>query len=313
MAGGMDVIKADQALQQALARAIEELRSPREFVRFGASQFTRHGLHFGHGTDNAADEARWLVLHALELDPQSSRPLPDYELSREQREAVAAIIGRRIVSRKPAAYLTGEAWFAGLKFQVDERVLVPRSPLAELIEHRFEPFVEAANVSRILDLGTGSGCIAVALAFAFPKAKVDASDLSAGALEVARANVEAHGLSQRITLIQSDGFDALEGKYDLIVSNPPYVPEASYEKLPLEYRHEPGGGLRAGPEGLDLVERIIGDAPRFLSERGLLVVEAGEAREALESHYPGLPFIWLEMTRGGDDVFALHKADLAGN
>lgn len=307
------MIKADPTLKQALARSIEELRTPLEFIRWGAKQFTRYDLHFGHGTDNAADEARWLVLHALDLDPQSSAPLPDEALSREQREAVAAIIERRIVSRKPAAYLTGEAWFAGLKFQVDERVLVPRSPIAEWIERRFEPFVDAADVSRILDLGTGSGCIAVALAVAFPKAKVDASDLSAAALEVARANVEAHGLGKRITLIQSDGFDALEGKYDLIVSNPPYVPEGSYENLPQEYRHEPGGGLRAGPQGLDLIERIIRDAPRFLSEHGLLVVEAGEAREALESRYPGLPFIWLEMTRGGDDVFALNKADLVSN
>ena len=307
------MIKADQALKRALARAIEELRSPREFVRFGATQFTRHGLHFGHGTDNAADEARWLVLHALNLDPQSSAPLPDEALSHEQRQAVAAIIERRIVSRKPAAYLTGEAWFAGLKFQVDERVLVPRSPIAEWIERRFEPFVDAAKVSRILDLGTGSGCIAVALAFAFPKAKVDASDVSAQALEVARANVDAHGLSQRITLIRSDGFDALEGKYDLIVSNPPYVPEASYENLPQEYRHEPGGGLRAGAEGLDLIDRIITDAPEHMNNKALLVVEAGEAREALEKRFPQLPFVWLEMTRGGDDVFALTKEELAGD
>ncbi|MDX1528700.1 MAG: 50S ribosomal protein L3 N(5)-glutamine methyltransferase, partial [Gammaproteobacteria bacterium] len=222
-------------------------------------------------------------------------------------------IGRRIVSRKPAAYLTGEAWFAGLKFQVDERVLVPRSPLAEWIERRFEPFVEAAEVSRILDLGTGSSCIAVALAFAFPRAKVDASDLSAAALKVARANVEAHGLSRRITLIQSDGFDALEDKYDLIVSNPPYVPVSSYEKLPQEYRHEPEGGLTAGPDGLDLIDRILRDAPEHMNDKALLVVEAGEARQALEKRFPQLPFVWLEMTRGGDDVFALYKADLASD
>ncbi len=303
-------MKAGEPFHEAVVRAVEELRSPEEFVRWGAQCFSEHGLHFGHGTDNARDEARWLVLHALDLDPQSSAPLPDLNLSRAQRQAIAAIIERRVVSRKPAAYLTGEAWFAGLKFHVDDRVLVPRSPIAEWIECRFEPFVDPAAVSRILDLGTGSGCIAVALAFAFPEAKVDASDVSPGALEVARLNVEAHGLSERITLIRSDGFDGLTDTYDLIVSNPPYVPESSFRALAQEYRHEPDGGLVAGPEGLDVIDRIIRDAPRFLTPKGLLVVEVGEAREALESRYPRLPFLWLEMTRGGDDVFALTKKEL---
>ncbi len=303
-------MKASEPLDKSMARAIEELRSAEDFVRWGAQRFSESGLHFGHGTDNALDEARWLVLHALHLNLQSPTDLSSLDLSQRQREAIAAIIERRISSRKPAAYLTGEAWFAGLKFQVDERVLVPRSPIAEWIERAFEPFVSAERVSRILDLGTGSGCIAVALAFAFPEAEVDASDLSPAALEVARLNVEAHGLVERIRLIQSDAFDELSPEYDLIVSNPPYVPETSFERLPEEYRHEPEDGLAAGPDGLDVIDKIIRDAPRYLSDKGLLVVEVGEAREALERRYPRLPFLWLEMSRGGDDVFALTRSEL---
>lgn len=293
-----------------MARAIDDLSSAEDFIRWGARRFSEHGLYFGHGTDNAVDEARWLVLHALGLNPQSPEALPELDLSRKQREAVAAIIERRIASRKPAAYLTGEAWFAGLKFHLNEHVLVPRSPIAEWIERAFEPFVDPAGVSRILDLGTGSGCIAVALAVAFPGARVDASDVSPAALEVARRNVEAHGLDRRIKLVQSDAFDQLSARYDLIVSNPPYVPKRSYERLPEEYRHEPESGLVAGSEGLDVITTIIRDAPRFLSANGLLVVEVGEARKALEARYPGLPFLWLEMTRGGDNVFALTRLEL---
>ncbi len=303
-------MKGSEPTADAVAAVVEALASPEEFIRWGARRFSERGLHFGHGTDNALDEARWLVLHALGLDPQSSGALPRLELSEDQRKAVVALVERRIASRKPAAYLTGEAWFAGLKFHVDERVLVPRSPIAEWIERAFRPFLDPAGVSRILDLGTGCGCIAVALAFAFPEAEVEASDVSSAALEVARANVGAHGLSDRVRLIQSDVFDRLEQEYDLIVSNPPYVPERSFKALPQEYRHEPEGGLVAGSEGLDVISRIIRDAPRFLSPQGLLVVEAGEARQSLESRYPQLPFLWLEMTRGGDDVFVLRKEEL---
>ncbi len=304
-------MNASETPDENVARVKEELSSLQDFVHWGARRFLEHGLHFGHGTDNALDEARWLVLHALGLDPQSSGELPDLDLSRAQREAVAEIIERRISSRKPAAYLTGEAWFAGLKFYLDERVLVPRSPVAEWVERAFEPFVDPVRVSRILDLGTGSGCIAVALAFAFPQAEVDASDVSPAALEVARVNVEAYGLTDRIRLIQSDAFDSLGEKYDLIVSNPPYVPEPSFRELAHEYRHEPELGLVAGSEGVDVIAKIIRDAPRFLCPKGLLVVEVGEAREALESRYPALPFLWLEMIRGGENVFALSKEELS--
>lgn len=304
-------MKGGEPLADAVAEEVEALVSPEDFIGWGARRFSAHGLHFGHGTDNALDEARWLVLHALGLDPQSTGELPQLELSADQRNAAAVLIERRIASRMPAAYLTGEAWFAGLKFYVDERVLVPRSPIAEWIERAFEPFLDPAGVSRILDLGTGCGCIAVALAFAFPEAEVDASDVSPAALEVARANVKAHGLADRVRVIRSDAFDGLRGKYDLIVSNPPYVPEPSFRKLPKEYRHEPKTGLLAGAEGLDVISRIIRQAPRFLRPQGMLVVEVGEAREALESRYPYLPFLWLEMTRGGDDVFALSKEQLS--
>ena len=301
---------ASDLLDEAVARAVDELQSPADFVRFGAQRFIEHKLHFGHGTDNAADEARWLVLHALNLDPGSAAKLPDLHLTRPQREQIAALIQERIRSRRPAAYLTGEAWFAGHKFFVDERVLVPRSPLAEWIEQRFEPFVDASRVHRILDLGTGSGCIAIACAFAFPEARVDASDLSEDALEVAMINVKSHGVGDRVRLIHSDGFNAIDGRYDLIVSNPPYVPEASYRRLPEEYRHEPERGLAAGPEGLDLVTRILRDASEHMNDDALLVVEVGEARDALEKRFLRLPFLWLDMTRGGDDVFALTREEL---
>lgn len=298
------------SLDEYVARAIEELRSPLDFVRWGASRFKEFGLHFGHGTDNAVDEALGLVLHALHLEPGVPEEVLTGRLTHSEKEAVTGLLKSRIETRKPAAYLTGEAWFAGLKFQVDERVLVPRSPIAEWIERGFEPLLVPDGVGRILDLGTGSGCIAVACAFAFPDALVDATDVSEAALEVARANVEAHGLEERLRLIHCDGFAAAEGPYDLIVSNPPYVPEASYRRLPEEYRFEPEGGLVAGPEGLDVIDRIIGEAAQFLRPDGLLLVEVGEAREAVERKHPQLPFLWLDFERGGDDVFALTGTQL---
>lgn len=303
---------ASTSLDEYMARAVEELHSPLDFVRWGASRFKEFGLFFGHGTDNAVDEALSLVLHGLHLEPGVPEEVLTATLTRAEKEAVAALLGRRIESRKPAAYLTGEAWFAGLKFHVDERVVIPRSPIAEWIERGFEPLLDPEKVTRVLDLGTGSGCIAIACAVAFPCARVDATDVSEPALEVARVNVEAHGLEERVRLIPSDGFAAVEDDYDLIVSNPPYVPEASYRRLPEEYRHEPASGLAAGPEGLDVIDRIIEGAPKFLEPAGVLVVEVGEAREALERKYPRLPFLWLDFERGGDDVFALTRSQLPG-
>lgn len=287
------------------------LATAADYIRYGASRFAAAGLHFGHGTDNAADEARALVLHALALDHHVPEYLLRGKLLRAERAAVLALIERRIDERKPAAYLTNEAWFAGLPFYVDERVLVPRSPIAELIEAGFAPWIDAGAVRSVLDLCTGSGCIAIGCAYAFPGAHVDATDVSAEALEVAAENVRRHGLEDRVTLIRSDLFDALgDARYDVIVSNPPYVTNAELEALPPEYRHEPRIGLAAGPDGLDAVRRILAGAADHLTPGGTLVVEVGGAARAVAAEWPHLPFVWPEFRRGGDGVFLLRAADL---
>lgn len=302
--------RRSEPLDALAEAAVEELHSAADLVRWGARQFDEHGLFYGHGTDNAVDEALVLVLHALGWRPGASEEAFEAPLSRPEKQAVVRLLIARIQSRKPAAYLTREAWFAGLPFYVDERVLVPRSPLAEWIDRGFEPFIDPDAVTRVLDLATGSGCIAIACALAFPQAEVDASDLSAQALEVAAINVARHGLESRVRLHQSDVFRQLDGRYDLIVSNPPYVPSASYRTLPEEYRHEPALGLRAGSDGLSIVAEILERAPDHLNTRGLLVVEVGEAGPALERRFSGLPFLWLELAHGGDHVFALTKEQL---
>lgn len=299
-----------ELLDRAAADALQELDSPVDFVRWGASRFAEFGLVFGHGSDNAVDEALGLVLHALHLEPGVPEEVFDASLTRAEKAAVVGLLRRRIETRKPAAYLTGVAWFAGMRFYVDERVLVPRSPIAEWIERGFEPWLDPERVRRVLDLGTGSGCIAIACAAAFPQATVDASDISADALEVAARNVRDHGLESRVRLHRCNGFDTLTQSYDLIVSNPPYVPQASYDVLPEEYRHEPKLGLIAGEDGLAIIDDILRKAPAHLNPEGLLVVEAGEAAPALTEKYPRLPFVWLDMTRGGDHVFALVREQL---
>ncbi|HQU15543.1 MAG: ribosomal protein L3 N(5)-glutamine methyltransferase [Chromatiales bacterium 21-64-14] len=286
------------------------LRTLRDFIRWGASRFNAAGLVFGHGTDNALDEAALLVLHALHLPPDLPSDYRDTALTDTERRAVAVVLERRIRERAPAAYLTGEAWFAGLCFEVDERVLVPRSPIAELIEQGFEPWLAQIHVRRILDLGTGSGCIGIACALAFPEAEVDLADVSQDALTVAQHNVLRHGLEGRVRTVHSDLFSALRGRYDLIVSNPPYVSAAEMDTLPEEYRREPALGLAAGPAGLDFALRIMREAPRHLEEPGLLVVEVGGAAAALEAQLPELPFLWPEFQRGGDGVFVLGSAQL---
>jgi ribosomal protein L3 glutamine methyltransferase len=282
-----------------------------DFIRYGASRFNAARLHFGHGTDNAADEARVLVLHALHLDHNTPDSLLSSVLTASEKHDVLALLNRRIVERKPSAYLTQQAWFAGLEFHVDERVLVPRSPIAELIERGFSPWLDGGAVTRVLDLCTGSGCIAIACAYAFPDARVDATDCSPAALEVAAENRRRHGLEDRVELIAGDLFEGVGGRrYDVIVSNPPYATDEEVAALPPEHRHEPRLGLAAGQDGLDVVRRIVASARSFLAPDGVLVVEVGGGAAVVEATWPELPFTWLEFERGGDGVFMLRAEDL---
>jgi ribosomal protein L3 glutamine methyltransferase len=289
-----------------LPETLSPLTTIRDTIRWGASRFAEAKIGFGHGTANALDEAAALVLHTLHLPYNLSEFYLQSALTPEERQAIFAVFEQRITERKPAAYLTHEAIFAGLSFYVDERVLVPRSPIAELIEQRFAPWVEAGQVERILDLCTGSGCIAIACAYAFPDADVDAADVSTDALKVAEINVTNHQLTDELMLYQSDLFDALpDALYDIIVSNPPYVATAEWRQLPPEFHAEPKLGLVAGDSGLDLVIRILAEANDYLSPQGILVVEVGSSAETLQTTFPNIPFYWLDFERGGDGVFLL--------
>ena len=282
-----------------------------QLIERGTRRLKRAGVFFGHGTDNAADEVAALIWHALRLPYPAEPKIYRRRVAAADVQRAEALIRRRIEERMPAVYLTGQTWFAGLPFYVDPRVLIPRSPLAELIEHRFMPWIEPARVHRILDLGTGSGCIAIACAKAFPRSRVDAVDISPEALAVAALNVRRHRLHRRVRLIQSSYFSALEGQtYDIIVSNPPYVGARELAALPPEYAHEPRVALAAGRAGLDAVREILRSAGRHLTDRGILVVEVGNSDVAVRRAFPRLPFTWLEFERGGGGVFMLTMTQL---
>jgi ribosomal protein L3 glutamine methyltransferase len=286
--------------------ATSSLTTLRDYIRWGASRFAEAKLNFGHGTATALDEAAALVLHTLHLPYNLSEFYFQSNLTLEERQTVITVFDKRIKERKPAAYLTHEAIFAGLSFYVDERVLVPRSPIAELIAQRFAPWVEEDQIERILDLCTGSACIAIACAYAFSEAVVDAVDLSADALDVAKINVDKHQLYDEVTLYQSNLFDGLpDAQYDIIVSNPPYVSVEEWQQLPPEFHAEPEMGFVAGQTGLDIVIRILAEAKDYLTPQGILVVEVGSSAETLQETFPNVPFCWLDFERGGDGVFLL--------
>ena len=290
----------------------ESLITVRDWLRFAVSRFNEAGLFFGHGSDNAFDEAAYLILHTLHLPLGRLEPFLDASLTHGESEEVQAVIERRVRERIPAAYLTHEAWLAGHRFHVDERVIVPRSFIAELLDEQLAPWIEdPEEVTRVLDLCTGSGCLAILAALAFPNADVDAADLSKDALEVAARNVEDYGLADRIALVESDLFAALAGRsYDLIVSNPPYVNAESVAALPPEYQAEPAMALGSGEDGLDATRQILAQAKAHLNPGGVLVVEIGHNREALEAAFPSLPFTWLDTAGGDQFVFMLRREDL---
>jgi ribosomal protein L3 glutamine methyltransferase len=287
------------------------LNTPRALIQWGADRFDRTGLVFGHGTDNALDEAACLVLHALRIGYDQAEHVLDTAITANERLRVEQLLERRITSRKPAAYLLREAWFANLPFYVDERVLVPRSPIAELIEAQFSPWVRPQQVVEILDICTGSGCIGIACAYAFPDAVVELTDLSGGALAVAQENIRRHRLEKRVHAVKSDLFAALPGRvYDIIVANPPYVPADEMQQLAPEFAHEPSMGLQAGDDGLDVVIQILQQAASHLRDNGILVVEVGHTQEQLLACYPQVPFMWFEFEFGGSGVFMLESAQL---
>ncbi|HWR76830.1 MAG TPA: 50S ribosomal protein L3 N(5)-glutamine methyltransferase [Thiobacillus sp.] len=290
----------------------ESLITVRDWLRFAVSRFNEAKLFFGHGSDNAFDEAAYLILHTLHLPLDRLEPFLDASLTHGESEEVQAVIERRVKERLPAAYLTHEAWLGEHRFYVDERVIVPRSFIAELLHEQLAPWVESPDeVTRALDLCTGSGCLAILAALAFPNAEVDAVDLSADALEVAAKNVVDYALQDRIELAESDLFAALDGRtYDVILSNPPYVNAESVAALPPEYQAEPALALGSGEDGLDATRQILAKAKSHLNPGGLLVVEIGHNRDVLEAAYPTLPFIWLDTASGDQFVFMLRREDL---
>ena len=298
-------------LKQDRAHVTAELATIIDFIRYGASRFSAAGLTFGHSHDNPIDEATHLVLASLHLPPDIPPAYGAGRLTAEERARVLGLIERRINERLPVAYLVGETWFAGLKFKSDRRALVPRSPIAELIESGFTPWLDGRQVERALDLCTGSGCIGIAMAEYNPSWQVDVVDVSEDALSLARENVAFQHVDERVEVIRSDLFAGLKGRrYELIVSNPPYVTEEEYAALPGEYSHEPKLGLTSGEDGLDICLRILDEAADYLTEDGLLIVEVGESEHALAALLPDVPFVWIEFKVGPMGVFALERREL---
>ncbi|BEG74485.1 50S ribosomal protein L3 N(5)-glutamine methyltransferase [Achromobacter xylosoxidans] len=292
--------------------ARQELLTLRDLIRYGVSRLNAAQVALGHGSDNAWDETVYLVLHALHLPLDTLEPFLDARVLDEERNRVLDLIDRRVTERVPAAYLTNEAWLRGHRFYVDARVIVPRSPIAELLDEGLSPWVQDAQaVDSVLDMCTGSGCLAILSALAFPYAQVDAVDVSPDALEVARRNVDDYGLGDRLALRQSDLFDSLpERQYDVIVCNPPYVNSGSMDVLPQEYRHEPQLALAGGADGMDLVRRILQAAPRYLSENGVLVLEIGHERDFFEAAFPELSPVWLDTEQASDQLLLLTREQL---
>jgi ribosomal protein L3 glutamine methyltransferase len=295
--------------------AVTELRTIADMLRWAVSRFNDANIYYGHGTDNAWDEAIALVFDALHLPEEIGQQVILSNLTSSEKHKIVELIIRRVRERLPVPYLTNKANFAGLEFYVDERVLVPRSPIAEMINYKFSPWLYNKPVNRIMDLCTGSACIAIACAYAFEDAEVDALDISEDALEVAQINVESLGVLERVFPIQSDLFSAIPKgpHYDLIVSNPPYVDAEDIGDMPQEYHHEPAIGLASGNDGLDLTKRILANAADYLTETGLLVVEVGNSMVHLIEQYPDMPFTWVDFEFGGDGVFVLTRDQLVEN
>jgi ribosomal protein L3 glutamine methyltransferase len=282
----------------------------RELVLDAEARFVAAGLVFGHGTDNARDEAVFLVFHALGLSFDASDEMVDQSLSAAQKAAVEEIVAERITSRRPAAYLTGRMWFAGHEFVVDDRVLVPRSPIAELINDEFNPWLDSGQLHRVLEIGTGSGCIAIATALALPHADVDATDNSVAALEVAALNLTRYpGLDGRVRFIEADLFPATDTRYDLIITNPPYVPSEVVATLPTEYAHEPVTALDAGPDGLAIVRRILEHTANRLTENGAIIVDVGEMAAVIDNEIQSISFTWIDLEFGGEGIGIAYKRD----
>ena len=289
----------------------DQLFTIKDCIRWGVSRFNEAGLFYGHGMSSALDEAVYLSLYALNLPHDFPVEYFDSRLTDDEKQRLLNLLEQRIETRQPAAYLTHEAWFMGLKFHVNEHVLVPRSPIAELIQQQFEPWIDAEQVDSVLDLCTGSACIAIACAYAFDWADVDAVDISANALQVAEQNVVEHGLEDRVSLIESDLFSNVPPRqYDIIVSNPPYVDAEDMMNLPDEYLHEPELGLAAGDDGLDLVIPMLQQARDFLTDQGILIVEVGNSQQALQEQFPQVAFNWLDFEHGGHGVFLLTAQQL---